>query len=169
MQNETRAGLRLGALFTDHLVLQQERPCLLWGADEPGQQISVQLRVAETRAELARASVQAAADGQFRVELPALAAGGPYELSVEGSQHVLLRDVWVGEVWLASGQSNMEWKLASSLDAEREVAGADWPGIRMFKVAPRAASQPEPNPAGAWEVCSPETAVDFSAVGYFFA
>jgi sialate O-acetylesterase len=169
MQNETRAGLRLGALFTDHLVLQQERPCLLWGADEPGQQISVQLRVAETRAELARASVQAAADGQFRVELPALAAGGPYELSVEGSQHVLLRDVWVGEVWLASGQSNMEWKLASSLDAEREVAGADWPGIRMFKVAPRAASQPEPNLAGAWEVCSPETAVDFSAVGYFFA
>jgi sialate O-acetylesterase len=169
MPNETRAGLRLGALFTDHLVLQQERPCRLWGSDEPGRHVSVQLRVAETRAELATARVQAAADGRFQVELPALAAGGPYELSVEGSQHITLRDVWVGEVWLASGQSNMEWKVASSKDAELEIEAADWPSIRMFKVAPRAAQQPEQEVEGAWAICSPETAVDFSAVGYFFA
>jgi sialate O-acetylesterase len=169
MQNETRAELRLGALFTDHLVLQQERPCPLWGSDEPGRQISVQLRVSETRAELATASAQAGTDGRFHVELPALGAGGPYELCVDGSQQITLRDVWVGEVWLASGQSNMEWKVGASLDREREIAGADWPSIRMFKVAARAAQQAQPDVDGAWAVCSPETAADFSAVGYFFA
>jgi len=169
MPIDTRARLRLGALFADHLVLQQERPCTLWGSDEPGRHISLQLKVSETGAELATASVQAAADGRFALELPARSAGGPYELSVEGSQRITLRDVWVGEVWLASGQSNMEWKLASSLDAEREISAADWPSIRMFKVAARAAQQPEPDVEGAWAVCSPETAAEFSAVGYFFA
>jgi sialate O-acetylesterase len=169
MPNHTRAGLRLGALFSDHLVLQQERPCTLWGSDEPGRHVTVQLRVPETRAELARASVQTAANGRFALQLPALAAGGPYELSVEGSEQITLRDVWVGEVWLASGQSNMEWKLASSLNGEREIAAADWPSLRMFKVAARAAQQPESEVEGAWAVCSPETAADFSAVGYFFA
>jgi sialate O-acetylesterase len=168
MQNE-RAGLRLAALFSDHLVLQQQRASTIWGWDEPGQRLTLRLRVADSRAELAVASTQADPSGRFRVQLPPRAAGGPYELSVEGSRQITLRDVWVGEVWLASGQSNMEWKVASSLDADRELEQADWPELRMFKVAPRAAREPQLDVAGAWQVCSPETAADFSAVGYFFA
>jgi len=158
MPNETRAGLRLGALFTDHLVLQQERPCRLWGSDEPGRHVSVQLRVAETRAELATARVQAAADGRFQVELPALAAGGPYELSVEGSQHITLRDVWVGEVWLASGQSNMEWKVASSKDAELEIEAPGWVlSFLLFIPTNRISS-----PSGIREAPSPDRKSDRS-------
>ena len=168
MQNE-RAGLRLAALFSDHLVLQQERPSTIWGWDGPGQRVTVQLRAADSRAELAVGSAQADAAGRFRLQLPARAAGGPYELSVEGSRQVTLRDVWVGEVWLASGQSNMEWKLASSLDAERELEQADFPQLRVFKVAQCAAREPQRDVSGAWAVCSPDTAADFSAVGYFFA
>jgi sialate O-acetylesterase len=169
MQDEKRAGLRLAGLFTDHVVLQQGKPLPIWGWDAPGQRLALKLRSPGVRAELALASAEADAAGRFCFQLPALAAGGPYELEVEGSRTLRLHDVWVGEVWLASGQSNMEWKVVTSQDAEREIAAADWPRIRMFKVAPRAAQQPEADVSGTWTVCSPEAAADFSAVGYFFA
>src|SRR4051794_38337429 len=133
MQNE-RAGLRLAALFSDHLVLQQERPTKLWGWDEPGQRLTARLHAPGARssgaprtpgAELCAVSAQADDQGRFRFQLPALPAGGPYELYVEGSRMLTLHDVWIGEVWLASGQSNMEWKLASALDAEQEIEQAE--------------------------------------------
>src|SRR5689334_22825493 len=133
MQNK-RAGLRLAALFSDHLVLQQERPTKLWGWDEPGQHLTARLRAPGRRGELCAVSVQADDRGRFLLQLPALPAGGPYELNVEGSRALTLQDVWIGEVWLASGQSNMEWKLGSALNAEQEIEQADWPQIRLFKV-----------------------------------
>jgi sialate O-acetylesterase len=169
MQNGSPAGTRLAALFSDHLVLQQCKPLQLWGWDQPGQQLTARLRSPGSPGELCLAEAQADAEGRFRFRLPPLVAGGPYELSVEGSRALTLHDVWVGEVWLASGQSNMEWNVASSLDADREIAQADWPRIRMFKVAVCAAAQPRADVSGEWAVCSPESAADFSAVGYFFA
>lgn len=159
----------LSALFGDHAVFQQDRPLCIWGWDRPGQKLGISLRPAGGAHALCQVAVTAGADGRFRALLPALTAGGPYELEVEGSGNVTSRDVWVGEVWLASGQSNMEWRLASARDADQEIAAARSPAIRMFKVVPRAAQTPARDVCGSWVVCSPETAADFSAVGYFFA
>lgn len=164
----TREVTRLAALFGDHAVLQQGRPVSVWGWDVAGRGLAVSLRD-DAGGVKASATCSADASGRFRAVFPALAAGGPYELSVEGSTRVLLRDVWVGEVWLASGQSNMEWRLAASLDAEREIAAAALPRLRMFKVQPRASREPCDEASGAWAVCSPASAGDFSAVAYFFA
>lgn len=169
MSQSSQPGPRLATLFSDHVVLQQGRPIPIWGWDVPGQRVAVRLRAADARTELAAVSATADASGRFQVELPALSDGGPYELSVEGSRQLLVRDVWVGEVWLASGQSNMEWQVGVADHAPAEIAQAKWPRIRMFKVGPRAALEPERDVSGEWAVCSPETAADFSAVGYYFA
>lgn len=167
--SEAVVGTRLGALFGDHVVLQQGRPLPIWGWDTPGQRLSAKLRASGTRADVGSGSGSADASGRFKITLPSLSDGGPYELVVEGSREIVVRDVWIGEVWLASGQSNMEWRVATSLDAAREIAAARWPRIRMFKVTPHAAQTPQVDVSGAWAVCSPETVSDFSAVGYFFA
>ncbi len=169
MSESSQPGTRLAALFSEHVVLQQGRPLPVWGWDAPGQRLSVRLRAPGAAGELAVASGSADASGRFLLELPALGDGGPYELVVEGSRQLLVRDVWIGEVWLASGQSNMEWKVGLADNAPAEIAQARWPRIRMFKVAPRAMLEPQSDTSGEWAVCSPETVADFSAVGYFFA
>jgi sialate O-acetylesterase len=158
---------RLASLFTDHLVLQADKPCPVWGWDEPGRAVRLRLSGAGLRERTL--SAESNAQGEFRFVVPATAPGGPYTLTVEGSGTIVLSDVWLGEVWLASGQSNMEWKVASSKDAAREIESADFPLIRQFKVEPRPSQTPEPTSPGSWRVCSPTTAPEFSAVGYFFA
>jgi sialate O-acetylesterase len=110
-----------------------------------------------------------AADGTFRLACPELPGAGPYRLRVHGSRECVLDDVLVGEVWLASGQSNMEWKVAASAHAPREIAEGRWPHVRMFTVERQAAGQPQAEVVGVWRPSSPETVDDFSAVGYFFA
>jgi sialate O-acetylesterase len=158
---------RLASPFTDHLVLQAERVCPVWGWDEPGRALTLRWSAPGQR----ELSLQCEADalGHFRFQLPATAPGGPYTLKLEGSTKLELADVWFGEVWLASGQSNMEWKVASTQDAGREIESAHWPLIRSFKVEQRASQTPELTTPGAWRVCSPESVLDFSAVAYFFA
>lgn len=141
----------------------------VWGWDRPGQTVSVSLRSPGAGSIVGEAAARAGANGRFEVALPAAPASGPYELHVEGSAKRVSRDVWIGEVWLASGQSNMEWRVASSRDAEEEIAAAHWPAIRMFKVSPHAARAAARDVRGSWVVCAPETVADFSAVGYFFA
>jgi sialate O-acetylesterase len=153
---------RLASLFTEHAVLQAGQPCPVWGWDAPGR--TVRLRLG-----LHAESVQADASGRFRFDVPAMPAGGPHRLSVQGSTNVTLEDVWFGEVWLASGQSNMEWRVAASLNAAEEVLAARWPLLRTFKVEPRPSIETEEECRGQWTLCTPETAGDFSAVGYFFA
>jgi sialate O-acetylesterase len=161
------AKTRLASLFTDHLVLQAEKPCPIWGWDEPGRAVTLRLSGPGLRERTL--SAESNAEGQFRFVLPAMPPGGPYALTVEGSSSVELSDVWLGEVWLASGQSNMEWTVAASKDAAREVESAHFPLIRHFKVEPRPSQSAERTTAGSWHVCSPTTAPEFSAVGYFFA
>jgi len=153
---------RLASLFTDHAVLQAGLPCPVWGWDAPGRALTLRL------GDLV-ASTHAGADGRFRFELPPSPPGGPHRLTIEGSSHVVLEDVWFGEVWLASGQSNMEWKVAASRDADAEAASARWPLIRSFKVEPRPSLTPEAECGGQWVVCDPDAVNDFSAVGYYFA
>ncbi|MET0409770.1 MAG: sialate O-acetylesterase [Polyangiaceae bacterium] len=158
---------RLASLFTDHLVLQADEPCPVWGWDEPGRAVTLRLSGAGLREYTL--SAESNAQGEFRFVVAPTAPGGPYTLTVEGSSTIVLSDVWLGEVWLASGQSNMEWKVASSKDAAREVESADFPLIRQFKVEPRPSQTPESTTPGSWQVCSPTTAPELSAVGYFFA
>jgi sialate O-acetylesterase len=149
------------------MVLQTGKPTRLWGWDRPGQRVSAGFEGGAAPSE--RPSATAGSDGKFQLELPLLPAGGPYTLRVSGSSELRVEDVLAGEVWLASGQSNMEWPVAASADAEREISSADRSSIRMIKIAPTAESAPALRVDGAWRVASPEHVARFSAVGYAFA
>ena len=144
------------------MVLQRDFEIPVWGWAEPGERISVSL------AERRRDTVTGA-DGRWKVVLPALPAGGPFVLMVRGQETVVVKDVMLGEVWVASGQSNMTYALSGAADAAEEIPQAIYPDIRLFTVPKRIALTPQADtlPA-AWQVCSPETAKDFSAVAYFF-
>jgi sialate O-acetylesterase len=160
------AEVRLPRLFSDHMVVQRDQPLRLWGSATPGQSIAVSFGDASARA-------QAQSDGRWRIELPAPSAGGaPRTLRVDGGGDdvVVVRDVLVGDVWLASGQSNMEWSLADSADAAIEIARATDASIRHFKVAKSGAGTAQDDVAGgSWVRSSPAAASEFSAVAHLFA
>jgi sialate O-acetylesterase len=154
-------------LFADHAVLQQGRKIPIWGKAAPGEAVTVTM---------ANRTVSATADtdGKWRVHLPPMKAGGPFTLTIAGQNQIVLRDILVGEVWVCGGQSNMERQLGPRVgqppiaDWQEEVAAADHPRIRHFGVAHAKSFTPLATVAGKWEVCSPETVQDFTAVGYFF-
>jgi sialate O-acetylesterase len=161
-----RADVKLAGVFTEHMVLQQGIPAPVWGTAEANEQVTVTV---------GGQSAQATADaqGKWMAKVPALKAGGPHELVVKGKNEVKLADVMVGEVWIASGQSNMEWPVAAGSASDQEKAAANYPGLRMFTVQKAVAGEPakdvaSPNNAG-WVVCTPGSVNAFSAVGYFFA
>ncbi len=148
------------------MVLQQGRDVLVWGRDRSGQRVTVTLEGApEGR------TFEAVADeaGVFRLSCPALPAGGPYRLVVQGSGTVVVEDVLCGEVWLASGQSNMEWPVSASDDADAEIERANDPQLRVLKVQKQTAWEPSDTAVGCWERTSPDSAARFTAVGYYFA
>jgi len=158
-------AVELPRVFGDGMVLQRDQPILVWGRADPGAGIDVAL--GDDRA---RATADAA--GEWRVQLPARAAGGaPLLLRVDdGKAPLELRDVLVGDVWLASGQSNMEWPIAQSADAEAEIARATDPLIRHFKIPKSWAGLPQWQLAGGeWVASSPQAAGAFSAIAHFFA
>ena len=165
-----RADVALAALFQDHVVLQRDQPVPIWGHAAPGEAVAVMFR-GQTQ------HVLAGADGTWLVHLAPLGGSAtPAELVVAGRNTVRVSDVLVGEVWLCSGQSNMEFPVldpASRIfhleQAAAEVAAADFPLIRQFKVARAVAEKPTATLQGDWAVCSPATAGNFTAVGYFFA
>ncbi len=156
------AEVSLPTLFGDHMVVQRGIPVHLWGSAAPGE--AVEVKFGEQTA-----STSASAGGSWEVYLDPVPAGGPFELSVSGSNTVTFADVLVGEVWVGSGQSNMVWPLQRSRDAEEEIAAAQHPGIRYFKVTLNASDTRLDNVEGEWRVVSPESAGEFSGVGYFFA
>jgi len=158
-----RAEVRLAAVFTDHMVVQRGRPLTVWGTAEPDEQGRVSFRGAA-------AGFRADALGRWRVSLPAGDAGGPFQLSVMGGKRTDLSDILVGDVWLASGQSNMEFTMSNRLlNGPAEIAKANLPEVRLLVVKPAYADHPlaDIQTAG-WKVCSPESAAAFSAVAYFF-
>ena len=149
-------------IYTDNMVFQREVPIRVCGTGEAGKKITVSLNGAET-------TVLVAADGSWQAELPAMKAGGPYELKVVGKNTVVLKNVMVGEVWVCSGQSNMEFRVGASDNSKVEIAMAKYPNIRLFHV--KKATSPFQRLAlvtGKWEVCTPDSVAYFSAVGYFF-
>ena len=170
--------LSLAGIFTDHMVLQRDSVIPVWGSAPAHAVITVAFRGVQ-------ATAQADANGCWRAELPSMAAATqPADLTVSvhpdptGHARLVCRDVLVGDVWLCSGQSNMEWPVISSQDAEAELAAADFPLIRLLTVPKRATGKPAVDLAGTnWMVCSGQTlekslpgdqTVGFSAVGYFF-
>lgn len=153
----------LPALFSDHMVLQQERKISVWGWANPGEKVTVTLA--------GHSAVTVTNPGrEWHVQLAKLPAGGPFTLVVQGSKQIIRKDVMIGEVWIASGQSNMAFALSGEQRAETEVPKADHPQIRLFMVPRRIALSPQRDmPGAAWEICTPDTAKNFSAVAYFFA
>jgi sialate O-acetylesterase len=161
-----RAEVRLPKVFSSHMVLQQEKPLVIWGWAEPNEQITVTLSTGSQQA-------QANERGEWNAVLPAMKAGGPYTLTVSGSTKVQFEDVMIGEVWLCSGQSNMEMGIGMGLDAEKEIAAADYPGIRLLMVTKSWKPEPQNDIEGTWKVCSPKTIAEggwggFSACAYYF-
>jgi sialate O-acetylesterase len=155
-----RAETRVSPLIGDHMVVERGRPVRLTGTDVPGQLV---------RATLAGRSASAKTDaaGRWAVALPALDAGGPFELVVQGSRALTFADVWSGEVWLASGQSNMELPLTRTFGGDEAAAGG-CPGIRFFTVPQKTAATPRTDTDGKWQVCDPALAAGFSAVAFHF-
>jgi sialate O-acetylesterase len=150
-------------LFSDHMVLQRGREIHVWGSADAGERIAVSLagRSSET---------SAGADGRWSVHLPAMVAGGPFTLTILGKKEIVIRDVMIGEVWIASGQSNMTYSLNGSEGGAEEVLKANNPLVRLFTVPKKIALSPQENTLPAhWDVCTPDTAKEFSAVAYFFA
>jgi sialate O-acetylesterase len=154
------ATVRVPALIGDHMMVQRGRPVHLWGTAAPGESV---------RAALAggKAATQADASGHWTLTLPAVAAGGPFVLTIEGSNALTFSDLWSGEVWVAAGQSNMEFTLARSRDADQAVVGGCH-GLRLFTVAKAVAGAPKDDVRGAWQVCDADTAKNFSAVAFCF-
>jgi sialate O-acetylesterase len=158
------AALQLPALFSDHGILQRDRPVPIWGWSAPR---------AEVRVEFHERTVTTMADanGRWRVELPAMpASAAPANLFLRaGADTLTVTDVLVGDVWLCSGQSNMEWTVAQSADAEREIAAAQFPLIRQFRITRAPAVSPAADVRGDWKPATPAHVGGFTGVGFFFA
>jgi sialate O-acetylesterase len=155
------ADVRLPAVFTDHMVLERDMPVPVWGWAAAGEKVTVSL-AGQTK------TATACDAGKWSVKFDAIPAGGPYLLKVQGQNAVEVRDVLVGEVWLCSGQSNMDMRVHSVMNAGAEIAAAKYPQIRMFATARKTAEEPQADCRGQWLVCSPKTAGGFTAAGYFF-
>jgi sialate O-acetylesterase len=160
-----RAQVRLPRLVSSGMVLQREAPVHIWGWAKAGEAVTVAFQGKTYRA-------TAGPDGQWRVQLPAMKAGGPYELKIDASNHLVLKDILLGDVWFCAGQSNMELPMRRVRDKyPQEVATANNPRIRQFDVPMRYDFRGPKHDVtgGSWVALTPETVLGFSAVGYFFA
>jgi len=158
-----KAELKLPTLFGDNMILQRDSPIKIWGWAEKNETIHVQFMQQELK-------TKADKNGQWNLTLAPTSYGGPYSMEIKGrSQQILLKNILVGEVWLASGQSNMEWIVKNSNNAASEISHANYPNIRAFNVEKDISDVPKQDLRGKWAVCSPSTVGDFSAVGYFFS
>lgn len=156
------ADVSLNNMFGDHMVLQQGIQNKVWGTAKPDEKVTVrfgtQQHITTTKA-----------DGTWHIFLdPVLEYGGPHTLTVTGQNTLQFKDVLIGEVWICSGQSNMQWSVNQANDSDLEKASAQYPDIRLISVPQVGTQEPQWNFEGAWQLCSPDTVGDFSAVGYFF-
>jgi sialate O-acetylesterase len=161
LQPAVRADVKLPAIFGTHMVLQRDQKDRVWGWAEPGEAVTVQIG-GQTK------TVQAGPGGSWQVVLDPMPAGGPHAMTIRGKNAIHLDDVLVGEVWICSGQSNMQWSVSSAKDAELEIKSAKFPRIRLISVPQVGTQEPQKDFRGRWTPCGPETVGEFSAVGYFF-
>ncbi len=152
----------LPRLLSDHMVLQSGRPVRIWGWADPGEAVTVEFQGQHSAA-------VTSANGRWELHLKPLKAGASGEMTVRGRNTIVLQDVLVGEVWVASGQSNMQLKLSQAKDSKQTAAAAKFPLIRFFRVKFHLAMYPQEDVGGEWTICSPESAPQFSAVAYYYA
>jgi sialate O-acetylesterase len=155
-----RAGVKPNNLFTDGAVLQRGVKVPVWGTARNGEAITVSFQGQELST--------TAREGKWRVDLAPLEAGGPWPMTIRGDYTIEIKNVWVGEVWICSGQSNMEWPVRNSADAEATIEGANDPRLRLFTVPRQATDEPRRDVEANWVPTRPETVRGFSAVAYSF-
>lgn len=157
------ANVQTPHVFGSNMVLQRNKPVPVWGKASPGEKVTV------TFAGQSQSTV-AGPHGSWRIQLePMKASGKPRDLVITGKNRVVFKNVLVGEVWICSGQSNMEWTVNGSANAKAEIKAANFPSIRHLKVPRRADDIPQSDFNGKWTICSPRTAANYTAVGYYFA
>ncbi len=164
------SSIRMPSVFSDNMVLQQKTGAAFWGLALPGTPVSIEASWK------AKAKTIVKPDSTWRVKLKTTKAGGPYEVRLQiGDSVIIYKNVMLGEVWLCSGQSNMEMPLAGwppdnpIQNSDQEIQSANYADIRLFTVSRAVSAQPEFDCVGSWSECNPHTAAKFSAVGYFFA
>ena len=157
------AEVKLPAIIGDNMVLQQGKKVDIWGWAEPGEEFMVGVSWLSMKWQ-----VKADKEGKWSFKMAAPEAGGPYEMSMKGKNTIQIKDIMVGEVWVCSGQSNMQMSVQGSANPTEETAAAKYPNIRLFTVQRQVADKPQADCVGSWVPCSPETVGGFSAVGYFF-
>ena len=166
MSQSIFAHVKLPRLFSDNMVLQRGKPIPIWGWAAAKEKITVQLK-GQTKTTIT------GADGKWKIYLDPIAAGGPYKLKVQGTNIINFKNILIGDVWVCSGQSNMEMTIAGwgqINNYEEEIAAANYPMIRHFEVPRTVAASPQEDiSAGEWKICNPDNAGSFTAAGYFFA
>jgi len=169
MAMTVNAMVKPSTLFSDHIVLQRNVSIPVWGTANPGEKVSVTLNNAFL-------TTTADANGKWLVRLPKQKAGGPFKMDIFGDNTITVNDVYIGEVWLCSGQSNMDMTVAKEdrywcgvTNEAEEVAAAGYPQIRVFDVDFTPTNAEKTNASGKWEVCSPKSVGHLSAIAYFFA
>jgi sialate O-acetylesterase len=158
------AGIRLPAVISSNMVLQQQSKAILWGWADPAEKI-----VITTSWNNIVDSVVTTGDAKWKINITTPAAGGPYTITLKGRNTIVLDNIMIGEVWICSGQSNMEWSSNQNLkQIVDELPNSSNSNIRLFHIPKTTSANPQENTAGEWKVCSPESLKGFSAVGYFF-
>jgi len=157
------ADVRLPAVMSDNMVLQRGKKVPIWGWAEPGEEVKVR-----GSWQWLGTSTKADKNGKWMVKVQTPKAPGPYKITITGNNAITINNVLAGEIWVCSGQSNMQWGLWTVNNAKEEIAAANYPDIRLFTVEREAALEPRRDCKGKWELCSPETVPGFSAAAYFF-
>jgi sialate O-acetylesterase len=156
-----KANIKLPNLVGDHMVLQRNQPIKLWGYGDPAEAVSISFSGKTFK-------TVTASNGKWAISLPAMKAGGPYGMTLTGKNTITLSDILIGDVWICSGQSNMEFNLRDALNAEHELKNANHPTIRLYHINKGIALTPVTDGPGNWNICTPEHAKYFPAIGYFF-
>ena len=158
------AQLHIANIFTSHMVLQRDKVVPVWGWADKNEKVSLNFNGQTV-------SAKANAQGKWMIKLARMSAGGPYTMQIISKKDsVILNDIMIGEVWICSGQSNMEWMMQNVNNAREEIANAASVPVRQFKVATKVSLQPlDDITPGEWISASPQTVANFTAVGYFFA
>jgi sialate O-acetylesterase len=161
----SKANISLPEIFSDNMVLQQKSDIILWGWAKTGETVVIEADWMDKDL-----TIQADAQGTWKITMKTPGAGGPYNIHIKGHNEVILKNVLIGEVWLCSGQSNMEMSAQWGINnGEEEIKNANWPEIRFFTVSSATSHYPQDHLAGKWAVCTPDEMRTFSAIGYFFA
>lgn len=158
---ELYADVKMPGIFSDNMMLQRDVANPIWGRADPGEEITVSIHNQQL-------TIKADSAGLWKVMLKEIPAGGPYEMTVKGKNTLRFKNILAGDIWICSGQSNMEWPTGASVNGKQEVANSFRPRIRLLTVHKKAVTEAREEMEGQWKICNPSTVADFSAVGFFF-